>query len=52
MRGQIRLRHYSIRTDTVYLEWTRRFIRFHKYRHPQDMGASEVGLSHHPASDP
>nr|WP_306092920.1 phage integrase N-terminal SAM-like domain-containing protein [Stutzerimonas degradans] len=32
------MRHYSIRTDTVYLEWTRRFIRFHKYRHPQGYG--------------
>lgn len=42
VRGQIRLRHYSIRTEAVYLEWIRRFIRFHKYRHPQDMGASEV----------
>lgn len=42
VRGQIRLRHYSIRTEAVYLEWIRRFIRFHKYRHPQDMGAPEV----------
>lgn len=42
VRGQIRLRHYSIRTEAVYLDWIRRFIRFHKYRHPQDMGASEA----------
>ena len=42
VRGQIRLRHYSIRTEAVYLAWIRRFIRFHKYRHPQDMGAPEV----------
>ena len=42
MREQIRVRHYSIRTETVYLVWVRRFIRFHKYRHPQDMGAAEV----------
>lgn len=42
VREQIRLRHYSIRTETVYLEWVRRFIRFHKYRHPQEMGAAEV----------
>ncbi|WJN60814.1 integron integrase [Pseudomonas sp. SO81] len=42
VREQIRLRHYSIRTETVYLEWVKRFIRFHKYRHPQEMGAAEV----------
>lgn len=42
VREQIRLRHYSIRTETVYLDWVRRFIRFHKYRHPQEMGAPEV----------
>lgn len=42
VREQIRLRHYSIRTEAVYLEWVKRFIRFHKYRHPQDMGAAEV----------
>lgn len=42
VREQIRLRHYSIRTEAVYLEWVKRFIRFHKYRHPQEMGAPEV----------
>lgn len=42
VREQIRLRHYSIRTEAVYLEWVKRFIRFHKYRHPQDMGVAEV----------
>ena len=48
VREQIRLRHYSIRTEKVYLEWVKRFIRFHKYRHPQEMGAAEVEafLSH------
>lgn len=42
VREQIRLRHYSIRTEAVYLEWVKRFIRFHKYRHPLEMGAAEV----------
>jgi integron integrase len=42
VREQIRLRHYSIRTETVYIEWVKRFIRFHKYRHPLEMGAAEV----------
>lgn len=42
MRERIRLKHYSIRTEHVYCEWVKRFIRFHQYRHPQDMGAAEV----------
>lgn len=42
VREQIRLRHYSIRTESVYIEWVKRFIRFHKYRHPLQMGAVEV----------
>lgn len=44
MRDQIRLKHYSIRTERVYCEWVKRFIRFHKYRHPLEMGAPEVEL--------
>ena len=42
VREQIRFRHYSIRTEAVYLEWVKRYIRFHKYRHPQEMGGPEV----------
>ena len=43
MRTEIRIRHYSIRTETAYVDWARRFILFHNKRHPQDMGAAEVG---------
>lgn len=42
VRDQIRLKHYSIRTERVYCEWVKRFIRFHNYRHPEEMGAAEV----------
>ena len=42
MREQIRLRHYSIRTESVYTDWVRRFIRFHNYRHPLELGGPEV----------
>ena len=42
LRHQIRLRHYSIRTEQTYVEWTRRFILFHCKRHPAEMGAIEV----------
>lgn len=48
MRTHLRARHYSIRTETAYIDWVRRFILFHGKRHPQDMGAVEVEafLSH------
>jgi integron integrase len=43
VRGRIRLKHYSLRTEQAYLDWIRRFIRFHGRRHPREMGAAEVG---------
>lgn len=48
VRAEIRLRHYSIRTEEVYVDWARRFILFHNKRHPKEMGAEEVRdfLSH------
>lgn len=48
LREQIRVRHYSIRTEDVYVKWVRDFVRFHGLRHPSEMGASEVEqfLSH------
>jgi hypothetical protein len=42
LRDAIRLRHYSIRTEQAYLQWVRRFIIFHKKRHPDEMGPPEV----------
>ncbi|MFL9814556.1 integron integrase [Stutzerimonas sp. VN223-3] len=42
VREQIRLKHYSIRTERVYCEWVKRYVRFHQYRHPVEMGAPEV----------
>jgi integron integrase len=42
MRDHLRTRHYSIRTETAYLDWVRRFILFHNKHHPADMGANEV----------
>lgn len=42
MRDHLRTRHYSIRTEQAYLDWVRRFILYHKKRHPQEMGAPEV----------
>lgn len=42
VRDRIRVKHYSIRTETQYVQWIRRFILFHGKRHPRDMGAPEV----------
>ena len=42
VRERIRLKHYSIRTERVYCEWIKRYVRFHNYRHPSEMGAAEV----------
>jgi len=48
LRHALRVRHYSIRTEQAYVEWTRRYIHFHGLRHPIDLGAGEVQafLSH------
>lgn len=42
LRSAIRIRHYSIRTETAYVGWVRRYIRFHGLRHPREMGAVEA----------
>jgi len=42
VRQQIRVRNYSIRTEVVYAEWVKRYIRFHHYRHPLEMGGAEI----------
>jgi integron integrase len=42
VRDRIRVKHYSIRTETQYVQWTKRFILFHGKRHPRDMGPKEM----------
>src|SRR5688572_10956071 len=42
VRSVLRLKHYSLRTEEAYTDWTRRFILFHQKRHPEEMGAGEV----------
>jgi integron integrase len=42
VRDVIRLKHYSIRTEETYVTWIRRFILFHKKRHPSEMGKQEI----------
>ena len=42
VRGLIRVKHLSYRTEEAYINWIRRFILFHNKRHPDEMGAVEV----------
>ncbi len=42
VRNVLRLHHYSIRTEEVYIQWIKRFIFFHNKRHPNEMGEKEV----------
>lgn len=42
MRAEIRLRHYSLRTEQSYIHWVRRFILYHNKRHPAEMGKREI----------
>ncbi|MGH1439839.1 MAG: integron integrase [Cellvibrionaceae bacterium] len=42
IREQIRIRHYSMRTEKTYLYWIRYFIVYHQKKHPETMGATEV----------
>ena len=44
LRDAVRRRHYSYRTEKAYLHWARRYILFHRKRHPAEMGESEVAM--------
>ena len=42
VRCAIRTRHYSRRTEEAYVNWIKKFILFHKKRHPAEMGEKEI----------
>ncbi|MDQ3057101.1 MAG: integron integrase [Pseudomonadota bacterium] len=42
VRRQLRVRHYSLRTEGIYVAWIRRFILANGKRHPREMGAVEL----------
>ena len=44
VRGQLRLRHYSPRTEAAYVQWIRRFILFHGKKHPLTLGTRHVAV--------
>ncbi len=42
VRDRIRVKHYSLRTERVYVDWVRRYVLYHGKRHPRDLGAGDV----------
>lgn len=42
LRQTIRSRNLALTTERTYMSWVRKFIRFHRYRHPASMGGAEV----------
>ena len=42
VRRAIQALHYSPRTEKAYVLWIRRYVQFHKLRHPSEMGEAEV----------
>ncbi len=42
MRDALQTQHYSYRTENTYVEWAKRFVLFHKKRHPNEMDAAEI----------
>ena len=42
VRERVRYHHYSLSTERIYVLWIRTYIRFHRLRHPRDMGQPEV----------
>ena len=47
-REELQARHDARRTVATYEQWLRRFLRFHRMRHPRQMGEAEINafLSH------
>lgn len=41
-REALATRHYTRRTVYAYERWLRRFLRFHRMRHPREMGGPEI----------
>lgn len=42
LRRHMREAGLAYRTEQAYIHWIKRFIHFHRLRHPKDMGAQEI----------
>lgn len=42
LQANIRIRHFSRRTEQAYVYWTKRFVRHFGLRHPRELGRDQV----------
>lgn len=42
VREVIRLKNYSLRTETAYVTWIRKFVAYHNNTHPKNLGAEDI----------
>lgn len=42
LTADLRARGYALTTERTYLHWIKRYIFFHHYRHPQEMGKPDI----------
>ena len=42
VRARIRVKHYSWRTEDTYVDWIKRYLRFHDKRHLRELSVAHV----------
>lgn len=42
VKTQLRVNHYSKKTEEAYVSWIKRYIYFHNKKHPEEMGKVEI----------
>ena len=42
LRAFIRLRNLALKTEQTYCQWIKRYIKYHQFKHPKDMGDKHV----------
>ncbi len=42
VRAVLRRKHYAYSTEETYIDWIKRFIRFHGLQHPRDLDTPEI----------
>jgi len=44
LRDRMRVKHLAYKTETAYVDWAERYIRFHGLQHPKDLDKSKVEM--------
>ena len=44
VREVLRLKHYAIRTERSYIDWIRRYVKFHNMRTRSDLGGGAAKI--------